>query len=335
LLEVRTPCRLHFGLLALSPDQARQFGGVGLMVRRPDIVVQVTARDAVAGGADRFTASGPMADRAAAFAQRFMQKAEDRGLGRSIEAVFVRVVRAPRPHTGLGTGTQLGMAVARALAALIERDDLGPKDLAGLVGRGQRSAIGTHGFFHGGLVVEGGKRKPTDMSPMLVQQPFPEHWRIVLATPRRLEGVAGQREANAFKSLLTIPREVTAELCRLVMLEMLPAVIEGDLAGFGEALYQLQQRVGACFAPAQGGVYADDSLEDMVQFIRGEGIRGVGQSSWGPTLYAVTPDEDSAETLAAALQRKFSLAPGEILITEADNLGSTIRPLEPSHSARP
>lgn len=312
MIEVATPCRLHFGLLAYNPAEARQFGGVGLMVQRPRIRVRVRP-------ADDFTAAGPMADRAVTFARRFAAESPA-----PIGGVHVDVLEAPRAHTGLGTGTQLGMAVARGMAELIDADGLGVDELARLVKRGVRSAIGAHGFFHGGLIIEGGKRDRQTLSPMLVQQPFPQDWPLVLISPARLVGINGVFEKEAFATLDPIPTAVTAELCRLVMFGLLPAVIERDVESFGEALYELQMRVGECFKAAQGGIYADPQLEDIVRFVRDRGVRGVGQSSWGPTLYAVAPDPGTAQMLVRDLCKTFDLSAGEVFVTEADNSGCTV-----------
>jgi beta-RFAP synthase len=344
MIEVHTPCRLHFGLLAYSRDESRQFGGAGLMVRDPRVAVRVTP-------ADRFTATGPLADRALSFAHTFAgnwaathragQRSHlpQRRPGRRLPAgdereplamqgAAIEVLAAPRAHTGMGAGTQLAMAVARALAQLFaggDPENLGVNELAALAGRGARSAIGAHGFFHGGLIIEGGKLDREALSPMLIQQPFPPDWRIVLVTPDRLVGVSGDRERQAFSRMSPIPREVTAEMCRLVLLGVLPAVIERDLAGFSRALYELQQRVGACFASAQGGIYADPLLERIVRFVREQGIEGVGQSSWGPTLYAVAADAAAAASLADHLRARFDLTEREVMVTAADNQGCEVR----------
>ncbi len=322
MIEIRTPSRLHFGLLALGAMRSRQFGGVGLMVREPDLVVRVERAD------DGFDASGPMTDRAVAFAKRFAERAQQRSIGRAISGARISVRRAPRPHTGLGTGTQLAMAVARGLAALIGRDELGPAELARLVGRGRRSAIGLHGFFHGGLIVEGGKRDSDGVSPMVVQQSFPDDWPIVVVTPERLAGLAGQRETHAFSTMTPTPDSVTGRLCELTLLGLLPAVIERDLDTFGDALYEMQQVVGQCFAAAQGGVYADPMLERIVGCIRESGVRGVGQSSWGPTVYAVTPNEQVADEIARRVRDRFDLADTEVRVTWADNQGSSLKEIK-------
>lgn len=319
-IHVHTPCRLHFGLFAYSRDDARQFGGVGLMVRQPHLALHVRRGDG-------FTATGVASGRAAAFAKTFVGRAIEAGLIErpgDLPGIHIDVLDMPRSHTGLGTGTQLGMAVARGIGELLSLQHLGVAELARLVGRGQRSAIGAHGFFHGGLIVEGGKFEPDRLSPMLVQQSFPAEWRVVLITPEKLIGINGDRELKAFATMPPIPRDITAEMCRLVLLGMLPAVIERDFDVFSRSLFKLQQRVGECFAQAQGGVYAAPLLTDIVQFVRKQGIEGVGQSSWGPTMYAVTKDETTARRLLMDVQSQFGLSNDEVIITEADNEGCVV-----------
>ena len=46
-LYVRTPSRLHFGLLGWGPEVARQFGGIGLMIDSPGIELIAEPADAL------------------------------------------------------------------------------------------------------------------------------------------------------------------------------------------------------------------------------------------------------------------------------------------------
>ncbi len=84
----------------------------------------------------------------------------------------------------------------------------------------------------------------------------------------------------------------TDALCRLILLGMLPALVERDCQVFGEALYEFNHRVGEAFAPAQGGVYAGPVVTGLVEWFRRQGVSGVGQSSWGPTVFAVVADAE-------------------------------------------
>jgi len=319
LIFVRTPSRLHFGLLSYHPESARQFGGVGLMVRRPDVAIRAerTRGEACEG-------RGVMSDRAAMFAERFNENAVAMGLIDEPIAARIDVLRMPRPHCGFGTGTQLGLAVARAMAQLAECDDLDTADLSRMVGRGLRSAIGAHGGTHGGLIVDGGKADSEQLSPMVARLDFPTDWPIVLIRPQRLVGISGERERAAFAKMPPLSPGITERMCRLVLLGLLPAVMDEDVEEFGESLYELQQLAGECFKAEQGGTYADPMLARIVGAVRRLGIAGVGQSSWGPTLYAITRDPEQARRVAATLEERFDIANHEITITYADNAGSSV-----------
>lgn len=318
MIRVHTGSRLHFGILSISAESGRQFGGVGLMVQAPG--VRVAVRPAAA-----WSAEGPLAARVLEFAKRFSQ-----GFPK-LTPHHLTVEQCAPEHAGLGTGTQLALAVARALAVAAGTEGLDTVELARLVGRGQRSALGIHGFAQGGFLVEAGKCRADAISPLAVRVAFPEEWRVVLAMPPWGEGVHGVEESQAFKQLPAQPLERTDALCRLVLLGMLPALAERDVGAFGEALYEFNRLVGEAFAPVQGGTYSCPRLEELVHYLRRQGIRGVAQSSWGPTIAAVVADEERAADLARRLRQHFGLDEGQVCITAAANTGAQVATIaEPS-----
>ena len=239
MIRVRAPSRLHFGLLSLGgadfwPNRqgesvlpARRFGSVGLMIARPG--VQITARSA-----DTWSAEGPLAERALKFAKQV-----HRSLPQTARPQHLVVERVPNAHAGLGTGTQLALAVARAVAANSQLEGLGAVELAHRAGRGLRSGLGVHGFERGGLLVEGGKKYADGIAPLLARVEFPSQWRVLLMIPPWGKGLHGSEEAKLFDQLGDPSRSlrVTDSLCRLVLLGILPALAECDLRTFGEALY--------------------------------------------------------------------------------------------------
>ena len=114
MIRVRTPSRLHFGLLSLPTEDfapaRRCFGGVGLMIDNPGVDIRVEP-------ADKFSATGPLAERALKFARTYCERTGITG------AFRVYVESAAPEHMGLGTGTQLGLAVAWAIAHLSEHKE--------------------------------------------------------------------------------------------------------------------------------------------------------------------------------------------------------------------
>jgi beta-RFAP synthase len=328
--RVQTPSRLHFGLLSLAsfdtvwPGRdggpgvpARRFGGAGLIIDSPGVVLDATP-------AASWSAEGPLADRALAFARRFAESLTA-GAGRQpLSPHRIRVERAAPEHAGLGTGTQLGLAVAATLARSAGLD-LSAAELARRVGRGLRSGLGVHGFARGGFLVDGGKRDGPGLASLVAHAPFPEDWRVVVVLPGDNPAPHGPAEHAAFARLVDRPAETDA-LCRLVLLGMLPALAERDFPAFGAALHDFNARAGGLFAAAQGGTYAGPHVAAAVAFLRGAGVRGVGQSSWGPAVFAVVGDPEEAEALARRTAAHLGLPAGRAFVARGSPGGAFFSP---------
>ncbi len=308
-ITVTAGSRLHFGMFAFGRPEIQQFGGVGAMIDVPRVVVRIRR-------SEQLSASGPLHERALVAARRVIQSWGDpREVSCKIE-----VLQAPRPHTGLGTGTQLALAVAWGMHALFQRDGGAAEDLARTAGRGQRSAIGLHGFAQGGLLIEHGHRTPDDISRLTSRVELPTEWRWVLLCPNQAEGLSGSGEQEAFDRLPAVPPDVTGALLRESE-HMLAAGARGDFDEFSRSLFRFGQLAGRCFQSQQAGIYATQELEQLVAAVRQQGIEGVGQSSWGPTLFALTRNVREAETLAT-----WAASHGNLEITQARplNVGATV-----------
>src|SRR5262249_28107580 len=138
----------------------------------------------------------------------------------------------------------------------------------------------------------------TLVAPLVCRHDFPKEWRVLLATPRHEQGLAGISERAAFVQLARqVPNAVETEaLCRIALLGLVPALLERDLAAFGEACFEFNRRAGLLFKASQGGEYRSPESAELVATLRQFGVRGVGQSSWGPTIFAI----DEEDRLAAA-----------------------------------
>jgi beta-RFAP synthase len=200
--------------------------------------------------------------------------------------------------------------------------------LARAVGRGRRSAVGIHGACLGGLIIEGGKLANDEISPLLSRIALPDSWRFLLLLPDEGTGLSGEVEQQAFAQLPPVPAEVTAALCRELVCDLAPAAVRGDFERFSDALYRYGRLAGECFAARQGGAYASRETERLVMRCRELGVRGVGQSSWGPTLFALCRDARQAESLAADLTLSGELSHRKTLIAAPDNRGIQVEEIE-------
>ncbi|MCL6504613.1 MAG: hypothetical protein K6T86_18185 [Pirellulales bacterium] len=318
---VEAAARLHFGLLAPCGHSPRQFGGVGAMVQQP--AIRLCVRPAVPNAAP-CSVCGPLAARA----QQVLERVCAAGWPAGLPPAAVEIVDAPREHTGLGTGTQLALSIAAGWRTYAKLPELGPSELAKLTGRGQRSAIGVHGFFTGGLLVEGGQRDAISLAPLVARVALPDAWRFVLITPEDEQGLWGEKERAAFRELARVPEGAVDRLCRVVLLGILPAAAEGEFAAFSEALYEFGREAGQMFACVQGGVFTTPSAAARVAHLRALGVRGVGQSSWGPTVFALVESEDRAAWLAGRLSADGVAAGCRVVVAPPANSGATIRILE-------
>jgi beta-RFAP synthase len=247
---------------------------------------------------------GPDAPRAERYARRLLAHLQWQ------QPVAIDVLEAIPAHAGLGSGTQLALALGRALALHAGRR-LGAAETAALLERGGRSGIGVGAFESGGFIVDGGKyggeAGGSGISallppPVVARHPVPAAWRVVLVYDSGFRGLSGQSEREAFRELARRSPEGVEVHAMLVLMGMLPALLEGDIRAFGEAVTELQRRVGDHFAPAQGGRFASPAVTEVLAWLRQQGVHGVGQSSWGPTGFGICADEDEARAVVAALE---------------------------------
>lgn len=302
---VETAARLHFGVLDLGGTERRWFGGLGAAAPSPTLLV--SARRAPALAVD-----GPDAERAAGFARAFLAhyRPAIEAAGGAGAAARLTIHRAIPAHAGLGSGTQLALAVGHALAELY-RIPATAGELALAVGRARRSAVGTWTFAGGGLVVEGGRRSQSGVgeriAPLIARLPFPPTWRSVVTVPHHAPAASGADEEAAFARLPPPRAGQVEKVAHLVLMALLPALAEGDLVAFGRALTAIQRLTGGWFAPVQGGTFAPGASEELVRRMAEWGAPGVGQSSWGPTVYGIVDGGDEglrlADRVRAALER--------------------------------
>jgi beta-RFAP synthase len=303
--------RLHLGFLDLNGGLGRRFGSLGLALDEPETVLELSA-------SRTDSATGPQALRARRYLDRL---AGPLGLSSGHRLVIRRAIPA---HVGLGSGTQLALAVAAALRSLHGL----PLDIdadARHLDRGERSGLGTSFFLEGGLALDGGRGPEDRPAPIISRLTFPEEWRVLLLLDPARRGIHGMDEIAAFRTLPPFPAELAAHLCRLAVMQALPAAAEHDLAGFGRAVAEIQAHVGDYFAPVQGGRFTSPNVAAIVDLLAANGAQGCGQSSWGPAGFAFAASVAEARAMRDAAARPAAERGLEIKIVKARNDGATIR----------
>lgn len=317
-VQVTSSGRLHMGFFDLHGGLGRKFGGIGLSLTAPELVV-------VASPSETLKISGESSSRALRIAQQLIEKLNLNG------AVHLNIQQTIPEHAGLGSGTQLALAIGAAISQLY-RLNLTTKQIAELTGRGGRSGIGIAAFDHGGLLIDGGRALVNNSlsedikktPPLLARYSFPEDWRILLILDTTQSGVHGEDELIAFSQLPTFSENLAAHLCRYVLMQAMPALVEHDLTAFGYAIQELQSHIGDYFAPAQGGRYASQNVGAALQHLQNMGAVCFGQSSWGPTGFAVFKDQVEAEKYLCQLKTLFTDSPLTWMICSGKNRGADL-----------
>jgi beta-ribofuranosylaminobenzene 5'-phosphate synthase len=319
-VRVSTGARLHFGFLNLSLAHQRLYGGLGVGLDEPRTVVAAEPATEV---------DCPDAD-ARAYVERTVEALDVPGAAVAVESALPR-------HAGLGSGTQLALAVLEAVARAHDRT-VSVRELAPRLGRGGRSGIGVAAFEDGGVLVDGGHPtarfttdRPADgdwtVPPVAVRHAVPDDWRFVVVVPDADPGRSGEEEDESMRSVVERADPGVADrISGVLSRRLLPAVADGSAARFGEAVSEIGRLNGAWYADEQGGVYRPPVGELVASLEDDPACYGAGQSSWGPAVYAVT-DADHADAARAAGRAALDAADvaGEVRLVRGRNEGATIR----------
>lgn len=292
--QVRTGSRLHWGLFSEPWEGGRRHRGIGMMIQQPHCCVRLIQT----GDEKRLQLTGFEKEPGL---QSLIANLQNRLAGNAVCGTLELVSSIPR-HVGLGSGTQLALAVTSLLCPQAEQADQ-KQQMTELAGRAKRSSIGAHGFFAGGGFVDLGKQPNQATIELAGVHRFelPEQWRFLLITPSMELGYSGQQEVDVFQSLDPMSESQARQAAAIA--EQLPQQVV-HFQQFGQSLTEFGQLVGEVFARLQGGVYRWPQAETLRKQLHTIGVQGFGQSSWGPMVVALCKNEDHAQK-AFELVRNF------------------------------
>ncbi len=319
--------RLLFGFLNLALERERLYGGLGVALDEP--AVTVTAEPA-----GEVEAPEPLAEHARRSVDYL-----------AVDGARVELEAALPAHAGLGSVTQTALAVHAAIARAHGRP-AAVRTAAPMLDRGGRSGVGVAAFEGGGFVVDAGHpaadftpdrppRGEWSVPPVAVRHALPGDWRFVLATPALPEGRSGESEEASMRAVVEAAEASIADrISAAVVDRLLPAAAAGDARTFGAAAAEVGRLNGEWYAAEQGGVFRP-GVEPVVEALSGAGsVFGAGQSSWGPTVYAVT-DADHASAAESAARDALADAglEGEVRVAGPRNAGAAVDVREASAPA--
>uniref|UniRef100_A0A7C4W3B1 Beta-ribofuranosylaminobenzene 5'-phosphate synthase n=1 Tax=Geoglobus ahangari TaxID=113653 RepID=A0A7C4W3B1_9EURY len=310
-MKIRTPSRIHITLIDLNGEIGRIDGGVGLALEEPYVSIKAKESDHVVikGESENF-------DRYKTVAEKFREV-----FGSGIE---IKILRDFKSHVGLGSGTQISLAVGKAFTEL-NGIEMSVREIAEFVGRGGTSGIGVAAFEFGGFIVDGGhsvKEKNTFLpssfskakpAPILVRYDFPD-WDLYVFIPES-KGFFGKREVDLFKKNTPLKIEEVRELCHIILMKLMPSVVEEDLEEFAKAIYRIQY-IG--FKRAEINQYGD-LIYRIIEEAKDYGA--VGMSSTGPSVYFIGEEGGVSVIKDIFKERNVRI---DIIKTKAKNRGAEI-----------
>lgn len=325
---IETPSRLHLTLIDLNGEYDRIDGGVGITTRSPSLILE--AHDGYEETQVEFPSLDLPPDVVDGYREKIGKVTQKIHEYFSLEGGYnFRLKEVFPTHSGLGSGTQLSLAVARVI---LEMNDLNIpiRKIAEIVGRGGTSGIGVASHEIGGFIVDGGHKLgdkkgfvPSSAStappaPILARYNFPSDWKIIMTIPVEEKKVFGDGEVDIFQKYCPIPLEEVRELTHLLFMKMMPAVVEKDLDRFGEAVNTLE---GVGFKKIEVGLQ-NPFIKELMDDLRNAGAAGVGMSSFGPTVYAIT--DTNVNSILRAARDSMGDKTGEIRLTTAQNEGARL-----------
>ncbi len=319
-VEVSAPGRLHLG--DLDPFALGRLGYAPILaIDKPRTVVEAEA-------AEDLTVQGLEAEESKTYARRVITAFHLKGVKLTVKST------APR-HSGFGSTTQLSFAIGRAVA---NAHGFSPS-LPELVKSLKRiSTGGLFAFQLGGFVVAGGfpvklgermlLRDEPLVPPLIFHSDFPQDWRFVMVRPLVApQSPDGKEEERTFERLRQTrsPTQLTRKGYFLLASKLLPALLEKDAQAFGNALTAIQTTVGRIYKPVQGSAF-NPASEWLIPILRRNGALGLGQSSWGPTVYAFVESPESAQETASGILRETGDR-ASVEVVSADNKGAVVKTL--------
>lgn len=313
-LKISAPARLHFGIIDMRGDLGRIHGSAGVSVQTPRLVLDVQ-------GSSDTNVCGDQSGRVSQLIEMI------RAIYNISSSISVKMIQEIPEHIGFGSGTQLALSLGMAFNKIYDLNQ-SLDQIAVHLKRGRVSGIGTHGFIKGGFIVDGGHRigNPNSIPPLIYRQDFPENWRFIICIPDIKKGLSGEKEQKAFQQLKPPKADTVAHVSRVVLMQMIPAIIEEDIDLFGSAITKLDTIFGAYWTEIQGGTYSHPRIEECVNHLLDIGAYGAGQTSWGPALYGLVNGENQAKRLLQSMKKFLNDGEntGKAYISNADNRGASI-----------
>lgn len=327
-VEITVPARLHPTVLDMNRFNTSRPGGGGMGIA---VGVYLKARVRSTPGPD-IVVKGERPLLVTHFARVFK---EILGYSGGLE---IELYDHKRRHVGMGSSTGSMCAACVGINEVLGRP-FNNRELRRILGynaceesprsgryliRGFETGMGAMASIHGGMVLG------TDDMELIYRVALPDTKVIIVIpdVPSLKDEFTGQDTAaeSEVELLMRRARYLDYLQCgtksQIVLLDLLPAMVRGDLKGIGNAMFDL------CFLGSkraeceQHGIWGTH-IYNYIGSFRELGADVAGMSSVGPTVFALTRDNKVQERIMDFLASR-NVASSRIIVTEVDNTGARI-----------
>ena len=329
-LRITTPCRIHLSLIDENGYTGRIDGGIGLMLDRPNVVFEAS------NSAEEFKIEAHNYYKESIEVINEIASKVFKKFNISNKNFHFNLKRYFPSHVGLGSKTQLSLAIITAITKLKSFNKLSIQELTQLVERGGTSGIGWRGFATGGFILDGGhdygkgKEKESFLPSSaasssnpaitLSRHDIPDNWRFVLVIPNVKKGAYGDEEIRVFQNYAPIPQQEVNEVSHQIIMKIIPGIIKDDLKCFGDGLKRIQS-IG--FKKIEINLQ-HQIVKDLLAFFEEYGLKAYGMSSFGPSVVGIVESDSEAEELLKTVQKNQKNGGGHIYICKPNNSGAKI-----------
>ncbi len=313
-VRIETGSRLHLGFYNFLSGR-NAYGSIGIAIDRPRVVVEISYSERP-------------------FVENRTRISIERDALKVMEVLninaWIRVLDAIPRHVGLGSTTQLRLAMGVGIMKIKRLRDRDSRDisiseiydLAAKLELGFVSGIGVATFCYGGFIVDTGRRvsgsrlelprNGLEIPKPMIRLSVPDTWKFIVVIPRKSRSDYAIETIE--RDIMSRPRPVSDDtrlrLYELTFHELVPSIIRDDIEAFGRALTEIQLITGRYFAEYQGGEFISTS-QPVIEIFRKCSVYGYGQSSWGPAVYALV-DSDSVDRVYRCVEEGLKMSSVEI-----------------------
>ena len=318
MIKISSYARLNFGLIDLSKTPFRVDGASGLAINIPAANVELKKSDQVQL---QFTCNNKK--RCEAVVKRCIKKIDGEKFSLKVESLI-------DTHVGLGSGTQLAMAIVTAFNEEYQLR-MSLDEMACLAGSGGTSNIGIYSFLHGGFNLDSGRLFPEEkneigpgekftfskLSPLLLRMDMPQ-WHLCIVIPKIKKRIYDVMEEDLFQEYTPIAEEDVNALCKCLLTGVLPAIKTESFFAFCRSIEQCMQYG---FKKKEIGSYGS-LIYDTFLNLKNKGAEGVGMSSFGPAVFGFYETYEKAKLAYEEL--KASYLYDQVYLTTPRNQGASI-----------